>query len=46
MIPLADFDHPPQLLRIPESPAPVLRLALLGGHVYPPTAAVTHQFWC
>jgi hypothetical protein len=37
VIPLADFDHPPQLLRIPESPAPVLRLALLGGHVYAPT---------
>ena len=44
VIPLADFDHPPQLLRIPESPAPVLRLALLGGHVYAPTAAVIHQF--
>src|SRR5205085_4878753 len=28
LIPLADFDRPPQLLRIPESPAPVLRLAL------------------
>jgi len=41
---VADFDHPPELLRIPESPAPVLRLALLGGHVYAPTAAVIHQF--
>jgi 8-oxo-dGTP pyrophosphatase MutT (NUDIX family) len=44
VIPLADFDHPPELLRIPESPAPVLCLALLGGYVYAPTAAVIHQF--
>jgi 8-oxo-dGTP pyrophosphatase MutT (NUDIX family) len=44
VIPLADFDHPPELLRIPESSAPVLRLALLGGHVYAPTAAIIHQF--
>jgi 8-oxo-dGTP pyrophosphatase MutT (NUDIX family) len=44
VIPLADFDHAPELLRIPESPAPVLRLALLGGHVYAPTAAIIHQF--
>ena len=44
VIPLADFDRPPELLRIPESPAPVFRLALLGGYVYAPTAAVIHQF--
>ena len=44
VIPLADFDRPPELLRIPESPALVLRLALLGGHVYAPTAAIIHQF--
>jgi hypothetical protein len=44
VIPLADFDHPPELLRIPESSALVLRLALLGGHVYAPTAVVIHQF--
>jgi 8-oxo-dGTP pyrophosphatase MutT (NUDIX family) len=44
VIPLADFDHAPELLRIPESPAPVLRLALLGGHVYAPTGAIIHQF--
>src|SRR5271156_1773677 len=44
VIPLADFDRPPGLLRIPESPALVLRLALLGGYVYAPTAAVIHQF--
>jgi len=44
VIPLADFDGPPELLRIPESPAPVLRLALLDGYVYAPTAAVIYQF--
>jgi len=44
VIPLADFDQRPSLLRIPESPAPVLRLALLGGWVYTPTAAIIHQF--
>jgi 8-oxo-dGTP pyrophosphatase MutT (NUDIX family) len=44
VIPLADFDRAPELLRIPESPAPVLRLALLGGYVYAPTAAIIHQF--
>ena len=44
VIPLADFDRPPELLRIRESPAPVLRLALLGGHVYAPTAAIIYQF--
>jgi len=44
VVPLADFDHPPELLAIPESPALVLRLALLGGYVYAPTAAIIHQF--
>jgi 8-oxo-dGTP pyrophosphatase MutT (NUDIX family) len=44
VIPLTDFDRPPELLRIPESPALVLRLALLGGYVYAPTAAIIHQF--
>jgi len=44
VIPLADFDRPPELLRIPESPAPVLRLALSGDHVYAPTGAIIHQF--
>ena len=44
VIPLAGFDRPPELLRIPESPAPVLRLALLGDHVYAPTGAIIHQF--
>lgn len=44
VIPLADFDQTPNLLRIPESTAPVLRLALLDGWVYAPTAAIIHQF--
>jgi 8-oxo-dGTP pyrophosphatase MutT (NUDIX family) len=44
VIPLADFDRPPELLSIPESPALVLRLKLLGGHVYAPTGAIIHQF--
>jgi 8-oxo-dGTP pyrophosphatase MutT (NUDIX family) len=44
LIPLADFDRPPELLRIPQSPAPVLRLPLLDDHVYAPTGAIIHQF--
>jgi 8-oxo-dGTP pyrophosphatase MutT (NUDIX family) len=44
VIPLPSFDRPPELLRIPESPAPVLRLALGGDHVYAPTGAIIHQF--
>src|ERR1700722_5622793 len=44
VIPLADLDQPPQLLRIPESERPVLRLPLLRGFVYAPTAAVIYQF--
>jgi 8-oxo-dGTP pyrophosphatase MutT (NUDIX family) len=43
-IPLADLDQPPQLLRIPESDRPVLRLPLLAGFVYAPTAAFIYQF--
>jgi 8-oxo-dGTP pyrophosphatase MutT (NUDIX family) len=44
VIPLADFDRPPELLSIPESSALVLRLKLGGGHVYAPTGAIIHQF--
>jgi 8-oxo-dGTP pyrophosphatase MutT (NUDIX family) len=44
VIPLADFDQRPDLLSIPESTVPVLRLALLDGWVYAPTAAIIHQF--
>ena len=42
--PLADLDQPAQLLRIPESQRPVLRLPLLDGFVYAPTAAFIYQF--
>ncbi len=44
VIPLADFDHPPRLLTIPESAAPVIQLRLLGGYVHAPTAAIIYQF--
>lgn len=44
VVPLADLDVAPELLRIPESDAPVIRLPLLGGWVHAPTAAVVHQF--
>jgi 8-oxo-dGTP pyrophosphatase MutT (NUDIX family) len=44
VIPLADLDRSPELLRIPESRAPVLRLPLLSGFVYAPTAAIIYQF--
>lgn len=43
-IPLADFDVEPELLRIPESEFPVIRLPLLGGHLHAPTAAIVYQF--
>ena len=44
VIPLADFDVAPQLLRIPESEAPVIQLPLLGRYVHAPTAAIIYQF--
>lgn len=44
VIPLADFDVPPRLARIPESPAPVIQLPLLGEYLYAPTAAIIYQF--
>lgn len=44
VVPVADFDVSPTLLRIPESPAPVIQLPLLGGMLHAPTAAVVHQF--
>ena len=44
VIPLADFDVPPRLLRIPESEAPVIQLPLLGRYVHAPTAAIIYQF--
>ncbi len=44
VIPLADFDVPPRLVRIPESPSPVIQLPLLGGYLHAPTAAIVYQF--
>jgi 8-oxo-dGTP pyrophosphatase MutT (NUDIX family) len=44
VIPLADFDVPPRLLRIPESDNPVIQLPLLGGYLHAPTAAIVYQF--
>ena len=44
VIPLADFDVAPRLLRIPESEHPVIQLPLLGGHLHAPTAAIVYQF--
>ena len=44
VIPLADFDVPPRLLRIPESDAPVIQLPLVGRYVHAPTAAIIYQF--
>jgi 8-oxo-dGTP pyrophosphatase MutT (NUDIX family) len=44
LIPLADLDVAPRLLRIPESEAPVIQLPLLGGYVHAPTAAIIYQF--
>ncbi len=44
VIPLADFDVMPRLLRIPESEAPVIQLPMLGRYVHAPTAAIIYQF--
>ena len=44
VIPLADFDVPPRLLRIPESANPVIQLPLLGRWLHAPTAAIVYQF--
>ncbi len=44
VIPLADFDVPPRLHRIPESGNPVIQLPLLGGYLHAPTAAIVYQF--
>ena len=44
VIPVADFDVAPRLVRIPESAAPVIQLPLLGGYLHAPTAAIVYQF--
>jgi 8-oxo-dGTP pyrophosphatase MutT (NUDIX family) len=43
-IPIADLDVEPELLSIPESEAPVIRLPLLDRFVHAPTAAIIYQF--
>jgi len=44
-VPLADLDQPdvPRLVRIPESPRPVIQVPLLGSLIHAPTAAVLYQ---
>ena len=44
VIPVADFDVEPRLLSIPESPAPVIQLPILGRWLHAPTAAIVYQF--
>jgi len=44
VIPLADLDVAPRLLRIPESATPVIQLPLLGRYLHAPTAAIIYQF--
>ena len=44
VIPLADFDVAPRLVRIPESTAPVIQLPLLGQYLHAPAAAIIYQF--
>ena len=43
-IPLADLDVEPELISIPESDAPVIRLPLFDRFVHAPTAAIIYQF--
>ncbi|MFP5019177.1 NUDIX hydrolase [Pseudonocardia phyllosphaerae] len=43
-LPLAEIDHEPRFLTIPESDAPVIQVPLLGRYVHAPTGAVLHQF--
>jgi 8-oxo-dGTP pyrophosphatase MutT (NUDIX family) len=44
VIPLADLDVAPRLLRIPESSSPVIQLPLFGRYLHAPTAAIVYQF--
>jgi 8-oxo-dGTP pyrophosphatase MutT (NUDIX family) len=43
-IPLADLDVEPELLSMPETAAPVIRLPLFDRFVHAPTAAIIYQF--
>ncbi|WP_075302189.1 MULTISPECIES: CoA pyrophosphatase [unclassified Pseudonocardia] len=42
--PLAEIDHEPRFLTIPESDAPVIQVPLFDRFVHAPTGAVLHQF--
>ncbi len=44
VVPLADLDVPPRLMRIPESGSPVIQLPFLGRYLHAPTAAIVYQF--
>lgn len=44
LVRLSELDVEPRFVTIPESPAPVIQLPLLGGDVHAPTAALLHQF--
>jgi 8-oxo-dGTP pyrophosphatase MutT (NUDIX family) len=44
VVSLADLDVEPFLITIPESPAPVIQLPLLGRRLHAPTAAIIYQF--
>ena len=44
VVPLADLDVAPGLVRIPESRAPVIQLPFLGRYLHAPTAAIVYQF--
>jgi 8-oxo-dGTP pyrophosphatase MutT (NUDIX family) len=44
VIPLADLDVAPRVLRIPESESPVIQLPLFGRYLHAPTAAIVYQF--
>jgi 8-oxo-dGTP pyrophosphatase MutT (NUDIX family) len=43
-IPIADLDVEPELVSIPESNGPVIRLPLFDRFVHAPTAAIIYQF--
>ena len=46
LLPLGELDRPdsPEMLEIPESPRPVIKLLIGDSNVHAPTAAVVHQF--
>ena len=45
-VPLADLERPdlPDIITMPESERPVIRLPIFEGHIYAPTAAMIYQF--